>query len=235
MLEFEKKPSHPTSLPPPGGAVCVRAQGHEFELLPCRTAYWRAKRTLLVADVHLGKSEAFQRAGVPMPSGAMHEALDRLGRVIAETRAERVLVLGDLLHAPAGITASMVEAVRAWRSRVSVRMQVVSGNHDRDIEHVAKVWDMELLGESHAEDGVGFVHDPDSAAAERAGGFVWAGHVHPAITMGRGKTSVKLACFVMSEHVGVLPAFSLFTSGATVAARRGGRVFACAGEEIVEV
>ncbi len=213
----------------------MRALGHEFELLPSRAAYWRVKRTLMVADMHLGKSEAFQRAGVPMPSGAMHEALDRLGRVIAETKAERVLVLGDLLHAPAGITGSMVEAVRAWRARVGggVRLQVVSGNHDREIERVAVAWGMEVLGESHAEEGVGFVHDPESAAAARLDGFVWAGHVHPAVAMGRRGMGVKLACFVVGERVGLLPAFSVFTGGTTVGGRRGGRVFACAGEEVV--
>lgn len=215
----------------------MRAGPHTFELLASRAAYWRARRTLLVADVHLGKSEAFQRAGVPIPSGAMVEALDRLGRVIVGTGAERVLVLGDLLHAPAGITASMVETVRAWRQRVGggVRFQVVCGNHDREIERVAQVWDMELLGESHVEEGVGFVHDPDSAAAARMDGFVWAGHVHPAVTMGRGRMGVKLACFVVGERVGVLPAFSLFTAGTTVGTRRWGRLFACAGDEVVEV
>jgi len=215
----------------------VRTLGHEFELWPTRVAYWRRKRTLLVADLHLGKSETFQRAGVPVPSGAMHEALDRLGGAIAVTGAERVLVLGDVLHAPAGITASMVETVRAWRARVGgkLRFQVVCGNHDREIERVAPAWDMALLGESYVEDGVGFVHDPDSEAARRMDGFVWAGHVHPAVAMGRRGRAFKLACFVVGDRVGVLPAFSLFTAGTTVGGRRGGRVFACAGDEVVEV
>lgn len=236
MLEFEKKPD---TAPNPSstrvGTVSVRGRGHEFELLPCRAVYWRAAQTLLVSDLHFGKSETFQRHGVPMPSAAMHEALDRLARAIVETRATRVLVLGDLLHAPAGITSSMVETVSAWRSRFAVRVQVVCGNHDRQIERVATAWDMELLGEFHVERDIGFVHDPDAPAVAGIDGFVWAGHVHPAITMGRGSTSVKLACFVVGERVGVLPAFSLFTAGATVGARRGGRVFACAGDEVVEV
>lgn len=235
MLEVESKSNLPPNPRPPGRSCCVRVRGHDFELLPTRAAYWHAKRTLLVADLHLGKSETFQRAGVPMPSGAMHEALDRLGRVIAETNAQRVLVLGDLLHAPAGITPSMIDAVSAWRSRLDVLIQVVCGNHDREIERVASAWNVQLLGDSHSEDGVGFVHDPDSPAVAGMDGFVWAGHVHPAISMGRGKTSIKLASFVIGDRVGVLPAFSLFTAGATVGSRRGGRVFACAGDEVLDV
>jgi len=235
VLEVGSKSNPPLHTLAPRGSVFVRLLGHDFELLPSRAAYWHAKRTLLVADLHLGKSETFQRAGVPMPSGAMHEALDRLGRVIAETNAQRVLVLGDLLHAPAGITSSMMDTVSAWRSRLDVLFQVVCGNHDREIERVASAWNVQLLGDSHSEDGVGFVHDPDSPAVAGMDGFSWAGHVHPAIAMGRGKTSVKLACFVIGDRVGVLPAFSLFTAGATVGSRRGGRIFACAGDEVLEV
>jgi metallophosphoesterase superfamily enzyme len=63
---------------------------------------------------------------------------------------------------------------------------------------------------------------------------VLAGHIHPAISLsGPGGQHERLPCFLFGERIGLLPAFGGFTGGATVRPRRGDRVFALAGEEVV--
>jgi uncharacterized protein len=52
---------------------------------------------------------------------------------------------------------------------------------------------------------------------------------------GRGKQSLKLPCFWFQGRVGVLPAFSSFTGGATIYPGVDDRVFAVTGEQVVDV
>ena len=43
-------------------------EGEQVQLLAARAAYLPRLGALLVADLHVGKAEAFQRRGVPVPS-----------------------------------------------------------------------------------------------------------------------------------------------------------------------
>ena len=80
----------------------------DVRLLPGRAALVAATRTLLVADLHLGKAATFRRAGIPVPEGSAGRDLDRLTRLVADTRATRVIVVGDLLHSAAGCTPGVI-------------------------------------------------------------------------------------------------------------------------------
>ena len=71
----------------PDGSVEVRTGGEQLWLMPERAAWWPARRTLLVADLHLGKSETIRSFGAPIPSGVLDESLGRLSRAIARTGA----------------------------------------------------------------------------------------------------------------------------------------------------
>ena len=61
-----------------------------------RTLYWPARKTLFLADLHLGKGAAFRAEGRPVPEGSTAETLRRLSNAICETACERVILLGDL-------------------------------------------------------------------------------------------------------------------------------------------
>ncbi|MFA6045001.1 MAG: ligase-associated DNA damage response endonuclease PdeM [Phycisphaerales bacterium] len=202
-------------------------------LLPQRAALWGVGQTLLVADLHLGKCETFHGAGVPVPGGIHDETLGRLGEAIRVSGAQRVLILGDLLHAPAGNTTAMIDAVAAWRQEFSLPMQLVEGNHDRRVREAAEVWNIELLGARHEEQGVLFTHAPTPEIGESV--YSWCGHLHPAIKIHGGRLPVKLACFHLSPTIGVLPAFSRLTAGAGLRRGPGDRVFAIAEGRVVEV
>lgn len=48
----------------------IRCAGYTFQLLPQRALWWASEKTLLVADVHLGKGATFRALGQPLPRGA---------------------------------------------------------------------------------------------------------------------------------------------------------------------
>ena len=59
-------------------AVVIEFGGHSLQLLGDRAMYWAATRTLIVADVHVGKAATFRALGVPVPGGITAKDLARL-------------------------------------------------------------------------------------------------------------------------------------------------------------
>lgn len=193
--------------------VTVRIASEDFVLMAERTTLWRDRRTLLVADLHLGKAETFQSRGLPLPGAAvLREQLARLHRAVRRSEATRVLILGDLMHAPAGLTDLLVDEVGHALAALDADVLLVSGNHDRRLGQVADRWPINLCGEELREGPFCFVHDP----TPRRGVHTWGGHVHPAVAFGGRADRVKLPCFVVGQERSILPAFSRFAAGGVI-------------------
>ncbi len=115
-------------------AVELEVAGKTIRLLPQRAAFLPECGTLLVADLHLGRQHAWHAEGRPIGDVAavasLDEPLARLAGLVHETNAKRVLVLGDLLHAPAGLTNDMISRVAAWRSTVDIPIELIPGNQE---------------------------------------------------------------------------------------------------------
>jgi DNA ligase-associated metallophosphoesterase len=219
---------------PISGAAAVAIAGESVLLLPHRAAYWSNSRTLLIADLHLDKCEVMRAHGLPIPRALLEEQISRLEEAIRATGAQRVLALGDLLHAPAGLTGPMVQRFAAWRTATPIEIAIVPGNHDRALARVAQAWRLTTLPSPHTEGPFAFIHDPDQRPA-RSKSYYWSGHLHPAITIRRAGDSMKLPCFHIGARTAVLPAFSTFTAGGPIDGGNKGRIFGIAGESVLEL
>lgn len=204
----------------------VEVCGERLALRADRSLLWPRARTLVVADPHFGKAEAFRAVGVPVPGGPTGP-LARLAAALADTAAGRLIVLGDFWHSRDGRTDRVASELAAWRAeRPALRVDLVRGNHDRagPPPDGWGDWLTEL-----PEPPFVFAHFPDPSDA----GYVLAGHLHPGVVLGRER--LRLPCFWFGPRVGVLPAFGDFTGAAAVPAQRGDRVFAVAGGEVIDV
>jgi metallophosphoesterase superfamily enzyme len=83
-----------------GRSAIFRWGGDTLELLPGKAAWDPARRTLLLADLHLGKAETFQAHGIALPSDGDAGTLNALLELAAVHHPEQVVVLGDLSTAP---------------------------------------------------------------------------------------------------------------------------------------
>lgn len=206
--------------------------------MPERCVCWPARRTLIAADLHLGKCDTFRAAGLSMPghvaAAVLDEQLARLDLALKRTGAERLLVVGDLLHAPAGLTRELVGRVASWRAGCRAAITLIAGNHDRRVDLVRAEWRLDLAGPGWREGPFLFLHDPAECPAGEAA-FAWCGHVHPTVRLASGVDAVKLPCFVLDRARAVIPAFSRFTAGAVVRGGPGRRLFAVADGAVIPV
>ncbi|MEL7473341.1 MAG: ligase-associated DNA damage response endonuclease PdeM [Planctomycetota bacterium] len=223
-----------SSAEPGATDASIECGGGRFTLTPEHAAFCESTRSLLVADTHLGKSEAFRASGVPVPAGDADEQLERLSGVIARTGAERVVVIGDLLHAPAGLSEGLIERVRAWRTREPIELNIVPGNHDRRLDRVVDAWRLRVRDEGWGEGPFTCWHDP-ADVPRHPFAFAWSGHVHPVVVLRSGPDRLRLPAYIVGEDRAVLPAFSRFTGGVSPPASLGSARYAIAGRSVVRV
>ncbi|MFZ3321827.1 MAG: ligase-associated DNA damage response endonuclease PdeM [Usitatibacter sp.] len=207
--------------------------GEKLVLLAERALFWPAKRTLFVADFHLGKAASFRRAGIALPSGTTNDNVERLGAAIDKTRAKEIVFLGDFLHSESGRTTGTLARFGSWReSRKSVSLTLVRGNHDKKAGDPPESWAMRCIEAGERLGTFVLNHEPGAAR----GGYALAGHIHPAVRLSAsGEKSLRLPCFWFGARCGVLPAFGAFTGSAEVLPRRGDQVFVIAEHEVLQV
>lgn len=215
------------------GCLRTTLHGESVELHADRALYWPAGGTLFVADVHLGKAAAFRAGGVPVPRGGTDADLARLSALLARTRAARLVVLGDFLHAAAGRVAALDAAFRAWRAtQAQLVMTLVRGNHDDRAGDPPPAWGVDVVPEPHPLAPFLACHLPVSPTS----GYALCGHLHPGVCLsGTADIPARLPCFVLGARRAILPAFGGFTGLAMVRRARTDRVVAIAGTRLFEL
>lgn len=216
-----------------GGAALVRIAGESVELFAERALHWPRARTLFVTDVHLGKAAAFRAGGVPVPRGATARDLARLAALIERTRAKRLVVLGDLLHAAEGRVAALDTAFRHWRdAHPALEIMLVRGNHDARAGDPPPAWEIEVVSEPHPLAPFVLCHEPQAPRT----GHALCGHVHPGLRLaGNAYESARLPCFVIGRRRTLLPAFGRLTGLALVGTSSTDTIVAIAGEQLFAV
>ena len=216
-----------------GGAAAVDVAGERLTLHPERAVHWPARRTLLVADLHLGKEHAFGRRGIAIPAGPSEAGLARLARLIAATGVERLAVLGDLMHdAPDGPESWLGALSGVLDTHRSLAVEVCAGNHDRPEAHAALDARLTWLAEPVVDGPFVLRHHP----RDDPRGHVLAGHLHPVHRVGRARgAGLRLPAFWLRPGHAVLPAFGEFTGGLAVRPERGDRLWVAGPERVVRV
>ena len=208
----------------------VYVANQALNLLAERAAFWVEAKMLLVADAHFGKAATFRARGIPVPHGTTGDNLARLTSLIARWQPERVVFLGDFLHAREANAAPTLSALEAWRrAHAHVAMTLVRGNHDAHAGDLPASLGFEVVDESWIVGPFSMRHHPEPCA----NGYVLAGHLHPGFRLiGRGGEGIRLPCFWFGceagSRVGVLPAFGAFTGTSTVDPEAADRLFVVA-------
>lgn len=210
------------------GAFTFIHHNQTLSLLPERALFWQEQQMLIVADIHLGKAQTFQRAGIPIPGQSLHHDLQRLTQLITQTQAKSLLILGDFVHHRSGLTAQVRHTINIWCQSQAAKIIVILGNHDKPNKAFLHELPIAVV-EHYYQAPFAFTHD----AIDGNEGFVFMGHLHPVVSF--RQSNLRLPAFAFYQQYCVLPAFSLFTGGEAVA-RKGLRdLFAVAGHNVVPI
>lgn len=153
---------------------------------PAGVAETDEERVLVVADYHAGIEAVLRTEGVELESRG-EKRRERLLGLVAETDPDKLLVLGDLVHAIGDPWDAERAELQVLFESLSVPVTVVKGNHDGelggfldDIEH-----DVTLASSSGVRLGsLGFAHGhtwPGAAVLEAD--VVCMGHEHPVVRL----------------------------------------------------
>ena len=198
--------------------------GEVLHLLPERGVWWPAQRTLMVADIHLGKAASYRALGQPVPGGTTQDNLDRLTRLLDHHQAQTLVVLGDFLHAASARTPHVLASLEGWRQQhAPVEMVLVRGNHDDHAGDPPPHLGIRVVDEPWRIGPFACCHHPQRDPDR----YVLAGHDHPVCRIrGPGRDSLRLPCFSSHPQGATLPAFGAFTGGHEVRVQPGMTVHA---------
>ncbi|HKL49684.1 MAG TPA: ligase-associated DNA damage response endonuclease PdeM [Wenzhouxiangellaceae bacterium] len=206
--------------------------GNDFEMLLQRAVWWPARRTAVVADVHLGKDQVFRRSGIAIPGSVLDKELAALDALVEHTRCERLLVLGDWVHAAPLGGESWPSAIANWRARhEQLAVDLVLGNHDRNLTPWLNEWRIGAYIEPMEINGLKMFHEVDMKAP--AAGM--SGHLHPVVWLRSGRERLRLPAFARRGDHLILPAFGRFTGGFDGLAKEAWTLYPVAGERVVDI
>jgi putative SbcD/Mre11-related phosphoesterase len=184
-------------------SVPARGRAATWQLTAEGAAVLPDERLAVIADVHLGYEWARGAAGDALPAHSLRETLEKLGSLVASWPIECLVVAGDLVESPSPCrrTAADLRALAAWLHSRGITLLRLQGNHDASARPALPT-NIEVAGWTIS-------HGDSACRAEHA----MIGHHHPGLRV----NGAVVPCFVYSDALIVLPAFSRNAAGFDVA------------------
>ena len=212
-------------------------RNNTFWVSPERCLFWEEQNTLIIADMHLGKTGHFRKSGIAVPDGIYKADLQRLMAQLSLFNVDRLIIAGDFTHSTAN---KELDLFIKWRKDFSsLHIELVKGNHDILKDEWYKEADINI---SHTQFEAGpflFLHDltlQQKNTQEEKLLYTFTGHMHPGISVrGNGRQSLHFPCFYFAKDYCVLPAFSHFTGTYSVKPVDGETVFAVVDSSIMQL
>lgn len=245
--------------------VAYSIDDNNFVLSPERVLFWEDRKTLIIADLHAGKTGHFRKSGIAIPQKVFREDLQRLLTQVLFFKAEELIIVGDFSHSKSN---QELDLFVRWRHDLSsLKISLVKGNHDILQDKWYEEAQIEI---SNWELGIGnflFRHDLMKKApggkqlamgnrqlamenkqnaignkqlaidnTQTESRYIFSGHIHPGISIrGIAKQSLHFPCFYFTDNYCVLPAFSRFTGTHSIDPQKGENVFAIVENQILQV
>jgi DNA ligase-associated metallophosphoesterase len=216
-------------------AVSYKLFEQQLWLSPHRCIYWEEEKTLIVSDLHFGKTGHFRKSGIAVPQNVYKEDLQCLVAQLQYFQPKQLIVVGDMFHSREN---KELELFRKWRHDFSgLHIHLVKGNHDILHDTWYKQLGIHITQDELQINGFSFRHDLETQTEQPANkSYLFSGHIHPGVRIrGAAKQSLSFPCFYFASDFCVLPAFSRFTGIAIVQPANHEKVFAIVNNHIVQL
>lgn len=211
-------------------AVSFEIAGSKLFLHPSKALYIESCKTLVISDLHIGKSEHFRKNGILIPRLTNKNNFWKLVEVIDEFCPENILFLGDIAHSQ--YNREWEEFVDVLDQFPTIQKSLAIGNHD--ILHPEEYQRANIkTASSFILDNILWLHEPPQ---EMSSTYTMVGHIHPSVKLaGAGRQSLRLPCFYFGEKMGILPAFGEFTGSFTLKPKKNDHIYVVTENKIIKV
>lgn len=203
-----------------------------YQLLSEKAIFRTKDATLIIADIHLGKTMHFRKNGISIPQVSAEKDYERLRKLIQQYQPRRIILLGDLFHSTHNHEWTLFcDFVKAFKQ---IAFVLVLGNHDiLEKQHYKNVC-LTVIEHVLEEEDVILSHHPLKDIP--ANKFNIAGHVHPGIALyGKGKQHMQLPCFYFYKNQLILPAFGSLTGLFLIHAEKEANVYVIGKDKVMKV
>lgn len=199
----------------------IKVKDETLVLNNLRVVHWPEQRTLILSDLHIGKSAYFRKHGIPISSNVQENDLERLSFLVGLYKPSKLIIVGDLFHSG---QKNEISLFLNWlQNYATLTIHLIKGNHDRISRENLSYKNIEVHEDHLKLLPFEFVHDPENIKEN----FGISGHLHPGIRIkSRGRPGITLPCYKLSNSQLVLPAFSMFTGLATEQINKNHKYFA---------
>lgn len=215
--------------------VAYSINENNFVLSPEKTIFWEKQNTLILADLHIGKQghrRNKKKAASPVND---KETLHRLFSQILYTKAEQLIIVGDISHSK---SEKETEIFKRWRNDFSgLTIRLVNDNpgllNDSWYDEMNITRSEYLLISNFS-----FCHHPDELNNKPAvlNTYTFSGHVHPCIKVkGKSKLGSPFPCFYFKNNYAVLPSFSQLNGFSKVVPQKGENIFAIVDNGLLQL
>lgn len=211
--------------------MTIDCKGEQLILNRERAIYWATKKTLVISDMHIGKSAYFRKSGIQVPGTVGLTDLQRLTALMKEFAPETLIVTGDLFHNNINSDAN---TFMEWRRHYAdLKVVLIKGNHDALKNEDYEALQIELRAKELLCGPFRFIHDQPTTFDEY---YNISGHIHPGVVLqGKAKQQLKFPCFYFGINCAILPAFSVFTGLKILKQGPGDRFYAITPGKVIQV
>jgi DNA ligase-associated metallophosphoesterase len=211
-----------------GSNLSATICGEELILLSEKAIYWPARKTMLIADLHIGKVQHFRRHGIAVPGMAEQNNLWRLSGILQKWKPEVLIFMGDLFHSAMNAAWPVFTDFLAGIEKTEFIL--VKGNHDILPAATFETGGLKVLEQLETGPFL-LTHLP-----EKSDLYNLHGHIHPGVSLrGKGRQSLRLPCFHFAERYGILPSFGDFTGMYVIRPKAGDQVFVISDREVMKI
>jgi len=209
--------------------ISLTIADESFLLLPQKAIVRTNDKTLIIADLHLGKATHFRKAGIPVSDEVFKTDLNKIELLVNQHEIENVWVLGDFFHSNSN---SEWARFQQWLASSTIKKwTIIPGNHDKSTLSEPISNKMEIVETHILFNDIIYCHEFQENTLP-----VISGHIHPGISLkGNGKQNLQIPCFYQHGINLLLPAFGSFTGLAKINLQKGDRVFGIANDSILEI
>ncbi len=210
--------------------------GQHLWLTSNRSLYWQDEKTLILSDLHFGKTGHFRKNAIAVPQSVYKEDFQRLINDISFHKPQKIIVVGDLFHSHVN---QEMDLFLKWRNDfIHIEFHLVKGNHDILKDEWYKAANIHLH-DALIINQFQFVHDLNNSnkiTETQNTNYLFSGHIHPGIQLkGIAKQSLRFPCFYFGPTYAILPAFSRFTGLSPLKTTKKDIVYAIVNESVIKL